>query len=87
MARWVVVGCGAEGTCGGRERFFATHERRVVHRRPKGPGKANGTAGSQFAGLDEEGRIRWRGVQDDATAFAYARQLGEDMVELLKRLG
>ncbi|EQI03943.1 UNVERIFIED_ORG: hypothetical protein QOE_4234 [Clostridioides difficile F501] len=49
--------------------------------------KANGTAASQFAGLDEEGRIRWRRVQDDATAFAYARQLGEDMVELLKRLG
>lgn len=82
-----LVDCGAEETLGVLDRFFATHEMLVVHPRPKGPVKANGTAASQFAGLDEEGRIRWRRVQDDATAFAYARQLGEDMVELLKRLG
>ena len=82
-----LVDCGAEETLGVLYRFFATHEMLVVHPRPKGPVKANGTAASQFAGLDEEGRIRWRRVQDDATAFAYARQLGEDMVELLKRLG
>ena len=47
----------------------------------------NGATASQFAGLDDEGRIRWRRVQDDAAAFAFARQLGADMVELVARLG
>lgn len=82
-----LVDCGAEETLGALDRFFATHEMLVVHPRPAGPVQANGTAASQFAGLDDEGRIRWRRVQDDRTAFAFARQLGTDMVELVARLG
>lgn len=82
-----LVDCGAEETLGALDRFFATHEMLVVHPRPAGPVLANGTAASQFAGLDDEGRIRWRRIQDDRTAFAFARRLGADMVELLKRLG
>lgn len=82
-----LVDCGAEETLGALDRFFATHEMLVVHPRPAGPVQANGTAASQFAGLDDEGRIRWRRVQDDRTAFAFARQLGTDMVELVERLG
>lgn len=79
--------CGAEETLGVLDRFFATHEMLVVHPRPAGPVQANGAAASQFAGFDDEGRIRWRRVQDDRAAFAFARQLGTDMVELVARLG
>lgn len=79
--------CGAEEALGVLDRFFATHEMLVVHPRPLGPVMGNGATASQFAGLDDEGRIRWRRVQDDAAAFAFARQLGADMVELVARLG
>ncbi|MEG0418940.1 flavodoxin family protein [Gordonibacter sp.] len=78
--------CGAEETMGVMDRFFAVHEMLVVHPRPAGPVLANGATGSQFAGFDERGRVQWRRVEDDTTAFAFARQLGVDMAELVRRL-
>lgn len=78
--------CGAEETLGVMDRFFATHEMLIVHSRPEGPVCASGATGSQFAGFDERGRVQWRRIEDDHVAFAFSRQLGIDMVDLINRL-
>ncbi|MEA5020393.1 MAG: flavodoxin family protein [Gordonibacter sp.] len=78
--------CGAEEALGVMDRFFATHEMLIVHPRPEGAVLASGAMGSQFAGFDERGRVQWRRIEDDHVAYAFARQLGSDMVDLIKRL-
>lgn len=80
--------CGVEETMAFMDRWFATQEMLVVHPRLEGPVLATGATATQFAGFDaERGRIRWRRVEDDEIAFNTARQLGIDMVDLLRRLG
>lgn len=78
--------CGIEETMGVMDRFFAVHEMTVVHPRPTGPVLANGATASQFAGFDGSGRTKWRRIEEDAVAFAFARQLGSDMTSLIKKL-
>lgn len=78
--------CGIEETMAAMERWFATHEMLVVHARPAGPVLGSGATATGFAGLDEEGKPIWRSVKRDAAAFACARQLGGDLVELAERL-
>lgn len=78
--------CGGESTLAQLYSFFSIQEMLAVHPRPKGPVMGNGTLATQFAGLSEEGRPQWRNVQSDPVGLAYARQLGEDMVDLINRL-
>lgn len=78
--------CGAEETIGVLDRFFATHEMLVVHPRPQGPVLANSATASQFGGFNEQGRVAWRRVEDDTVAVSFARQLGLDIAELVRRL-
>ncbi len=78
--------CGAEKTLAELNHFFAIQEVTTVNPRPAGPVAGNGPIATQFAGLDETGRTRWRNVKADSTGFAFARQLGKDMVKLIERL-
>jgi hypothetical protein len=34
----------------------------------------------------EDGRVKWRRIEDDEVAFMFARQLGRDMCDLIERL-
>ncbi len=78
--------CGVEATMEVMDRWFATHEMLVIHPRPLGPVLGSGPTATGFAGLDEQGKPIWRSVKKDTAAFASARQLGLDMVELINRL-
>ena len=78
--------CGSEATNHVLDNFFATHEMLVVHPRPEGPVLGSGITGSLMAGM-KEGKPRWRrSVEEDPIAPLIARQLGRDMVDLIKRL-
>ena len=58
----------------------------VVHPRPEGPVMGNGVIATQFGGFDDECKVKWRRVESDLVGFNFARQLGEDMVNLIARL-
>lgn len=75
--------CGIEETIAVMDRFFATHEMLVVHPRLEGPVLSSGVAATQFDGIDADGSVKWRGIQNDSVARASARQLGADMVDLI----
>lgn len=78
--------CGSEATNHVLDNFFATHEMIVVHPRPQGPVLGSGITGSLMAGM-KDGKPRWRrSVEEDPIAPLLARQLGRDMVDLIKRL-
>lgn len=78
--------CGGESTLAQLYGYIATQEMLAVHPRPKGPVMGNGVLATQFAGMSDEDRPSWRKVQSDPIGIAYARQLGEDMVDLINRL-
>lgn len=78
-------GCGLEETLAVMDRFLATHEMLIVHPRVAGPVVAGGVMASQFAGIDDDGNVRWRNIQDDQVARSFARQLSCDMVDLIER--
>ena len=79
--------CGAETTNAVLNQFCDTHEMLVVHPRPEGPVIASSITGSLMAGM-KDGKPQWRrSVADDPIAPVVARQLGIDMVELIKKLG
>jgi multimeric flavodoxin WrbA len=78
--------CGAESTNAALQQFCATHEMLVVHPRPEGPVIASSITGSLMAGM-KDGKPQWRrSVSEDPIAPVVARQLGIDMVELIKKL-
>lgn len=78
--------CGAESTNAALGQFCATHEMIVVNPRPEGPVIASSITGSLMAGM-QDGKPRWRrSVSEDPIAPVVARQLGIDMVELIKKL-
>lgn len=88
MATAGLPDCGIEDTMCYLDRVFAVHEMIALHPRPAGPVLANGPKATQFVGYDsEKARIRWRRTQDDEIGSLFAKQLGADMVDLLKRLG
>lgn len=78
--------CGAEKTLAELNHFFAIQEVTVVNPRPLGPVMGNGPIATQFGGMDDAGRVQWRSVKADSAGFAFARQLGKDMVALAAKL-
>lgn len=77
--------CGGEEATAALQRWFQIHEMLLVHPRPEGEVLGNGCLGSMFDSY-EDGRVKWRRVQDDQIALAFARQLGRDMAALITRL-
>lgn len=77
--------CGAEATGAVLQSFFNTHEMLVVHPRPEGPVLGSGCTATMFAGY-ADGKITWQSIHKDEVAFLFARQLGRDMADLIKRL-
>ena len=67
------------------QRWFQIHEILLVQPRPEGEVRANYPLASMFRGY-EDGRVKWRRVEDDEVAFMFARQLGRDMVDLMEKL-
>lgn len=87
MAMSGLDNCGAETTNAVLNQFCATHEMLVVHPRPEGPVIASSITGSLMAGM-KDGLPQWRrSVAEDPIAPVVARQLGIDMVELIKKIG
>ncbi|MDO5043053.1 MAG: flavodoxin family protein [Slackia sp.] len=79
--------CGGEAAAGVLKEFCATHEMIVVNPRPAGPVRAADVLGTQARGFTDEGMVEYRkSAAFDPVALEYARQLGSDMVELIKRL-
>ena len=77
--------CGGEEAVAAMQRWFQIHEILLVQPRPEGEVRANFPLGTMFRGY-EDGRIKWRRIEDDEIAFMFARQLGRDMAELIKKL-
>lgn len=77
--------CGGEESVAAMQRWFQIHEMLLVQPRPLGEVRANYALASMFRGF-EDGRVKWRRVEDDEIAFMFARQLGHDMSELIKKL-
>lgn len=78
--------CGAEPTYAALSQFCSTHEMIQINPRPEGPVIASVVAGSLMAGM-KDGKPQWRrSVSEDPIAPVVARQLGIDMVELIKKL-
>lgn len=77
--------CGGEEAVGAMQRWFQIHEMLLVQPRPEGEVRANFALGSMFRGL-EDGRVKWRRIDDDEIALLFARQLGRDMVALMEKL-
>lgn len=77
--------CGGEETVASLQRWFQIQEILLVQPRPEGEVRANYPMGSMFRGM-EDGRVKWRRIEDDEVAIMYARQLGKDMVELIGKL-
>lgn len=77
--------CGGEEAVAAMQRWFQIQEILLVQPRPEGEVLELSTLGSMFRGY-EDGRVKWRRIQDDEIAFKFARQLGRDMTALIKRL-
>lgn len=79
--------CGGEGALALMDQWFATQGMLAVHPRPAGPPLAGGAVATGFAGLDGEGRPQWRSVKADPIGFTLARQMGAEVVELVRKMG
>ena len=77
--------CGGEEAVAALQRWFQIHEILLVQPRPEGEVRANYPLGSMFRGY-EDGRVKWRRIEDDEVAFMFARQLGRDMADLIAKL-
>ena len=77
--------CGGEEAVAAMQRWFQIHEILLVQPRPEGEVRANYPLGSMFRGY-EDGRVKWRRIEDDEVAFMFARQLGRDMADLIAKL-
>lgn len=79
--------CGGESAASVLDHFFATQEILVVHPRPQGAVLGSGANATTMAGIREDGRITWRRTSlEDEIAVAFAKQLGQDMTELISKL-
>lgn len=77
--------CGGEEAVAAMQRWFQIQEILLVQPRPEGEVLELSALGSMFRGY-EDGRVKWRRIQDDEIAFKFARQLGRDMTDLIQRL-
>lgn len=77
--------CGGEEAVNAMQRWFAIHEMLLVQPRPEGEVLGIAPLATMFRGY-EDGRVKWRRVEDDEIAFLYARQLGRDMAALIQKL-
>lgn len=77
--------CGGEEAVAAMQRWFQIHEMLLVQPRPEGEVLGNGCLGTMYRSY-EDGKVKWRRIQDDEIAYRFARQLGQDMAALIKRL-
>lgn len=77
--------CGGEEAVAAMQRWFQIHEMLLVQPRPEGEVLGNGCLGSMYRGY-EDGKVKWRRIQDDEIAYKFTRQLGRDMAVLIKKL-
>ncbi|MGI6590675.1 MAG: flavodoxin family protein [Eggerthellaceae bacterium] len=77
--------CGGEEAVAAMQRWFQIQEVLIVQPRPEGEVLGNFCLGTMYRAY-EDGKVRWQRISDDQIALKFARQLGHDMAELIKKL-